>query len=164
MKRPPTGTLASRAAIVVPAAAGAAVGAVAEYLLDPERGRSRRAQLRQRSAAAVRHSARRLRRTAGRNVNYLRGHVRGAAHHVATMRGAAVDDRTLVDKVRSEVLGDPRFHRCPVNIDAVYGVVTLRGQLDDDVTRDLVAAIGKVHGVVRIENLLHTPHTTTPNA
>jgi len=51
-----------------------------------------------------------------------------------------------------------------VNVDAVDGVVTLRGQLDDqDAIRDVEAAVGKVKGVRRVENLLHTPRTVAPN-
>jgi osmotically-inducible protein OsmY len=75
-----------------------------------------------------------------------------------------VDDRTLVDRVRTEVFGRRRFGRLSVNIDAVDGVVSLRGQLDDqDAIRDLEAAVGNVVGVHGVENLLHTPDTVAPN-
>jgi osmotically-inducible protein OsmY len=74
------------------------------------------------------------------------------------------DDRALADRVRSEVLGEQRFQGLPVNVDAAGGVVALRGQLDDQqVIRDLELRVGKVPGVRRVENLLHTPGTTAPN-
>jgi osmotically-inducible protein OsmY len=149
--------------IVVPAVVGAVTGALAEYLLDPAAGRARRARLRERSVATARRSVRRVERTTGQKVTYLRGRARGVAHHL-TLPHPVPDDRTLADKVRSEVLGDRRFGRHGLNVDAVDGVVTLRGQLEDsDTIRDLVAAVAKVHGVRRVENLLHTPDTTAPN-
>jgi BON domain len=149
--------------VVAAAALGGIFGAVAEYLLDPARGHARRAGLRARSAAAVRRPVKRGRRTAARKAAYLRGRARRVGHRLTPSHPPA-DDRTLVDRVRSEVLGNRRFGRLSVNLDAVDGVVTLRGQLDDpDVIRDVEAAVGKVTGVRRVENLLHTPHTVAPN-
>jgi osmotically-inducible protein OsmY len=149
--------------VVAAAVLGGLFGAVAEYLLDPARGHARRAGLRERSAAAGRRTVKRARRTAGRNAAYLRGRAHRVGHRLSRSRPPA-DDRTLVDRVRSEVFGHRRFGRLSVNIDAVDGVVTLRGQVDDqDVIRDLEIAVGKVVGVRRVENLLHTPHTVAPN-
>ena len=159
-RRPP----APRMMFVVAAAVlGGIIGAVAEYLLDPARGHARRAGLRQRSAAAARRPVKRVRRTAGRNAAYLRGRVHRVGHRLSRSHPPA-DDRTLVDRVRSEVFGRRRFGHLSVNVDAVDGVVTLRGQLDDrDVIRDLEVAVAKVAGVRRVENLLHTPDTVAPN-
>lgn len=155
----------SRTVFMVVAAAvlGGLFGAVAEYLLDPARGHARRAGLRERSAAAGRRSAKQVRRTAARRAAYVRGRAHRVGHRL-TPYHPPVDDRTLVDRVRSEVFGHRRFGRLSVNVDAFDGVVTLRGQLDDeDTIHDLEAAVGKVTGVRRVENLLHTPHTTAPN-
>jgi hypothetical protein len=150
--------------LVVPAVVGVAAGAVAEYLLDPAGGRARRARLRDQSAAAVRRPVRQLQHTTEQKATYLRGRASGVAHRMAGRTEPVPDDRALVDKVRSEVFGEPRFREHRVNIDAVDGVVTLRGQLDERATiRDLVAAVEAVPGVRRVENLLHTPHTAAPN-
>jgi osmotically-inducible protein OsmY len=160
VRRPPS---PPRATLVVPAILGAVAGALVQYLLDPARGRARRAKLRDRSVAAVRRPMKRVRRTSGQKVTYLRGRARGMGHRLAPS-GPPVDDRTLVDKVRSEVLGSPRFGRYSLNVDAADGVVVLRGQVDErDAISDLVGAVGKVTGVRRVENLLHTPHTVAPN-
>lgn len=149
--------------VVAAAVLGGIVGAVAEYLLDPARGHARRAGLRERSAAAVRRPVKRARRTAARNAAYLRGRAHRVGHRLSHSHPPA-DDRTLVDRVRSEVFGRRGFGRFSVNIDAVDGVVTLRGQVDDrDVIRDLEAAVGRVVGVRGVENLLHTPDTVAPN-
>lgn len=155
----------SRTVFMVMAAAvlGGLFGAVAEYLLDPARGHARRAGLRERSAAAGRRSAKQVRRTAARRAAYVRGRAHRMGHRL-TPSHPPVDDRTLVDRVRSEVFGNRRFGRLSVNVDAFDGVVTLRGQLDDqDTIRALGTAVGKVTGVRRVESLLHTPHTVAPN-
>jgi hypothetical protein len=149
--------------VVVAAVLGGLFGAVAEYLLDPARGHARRAGLRERSAAAVRRPVKRARRTAARNAAYVRGRAHRVGHRFSRSHPPA-DDRALVDRVRSEVFDRRHFGRCSVNIDAVDGVVTLRGQLDDrDAIRDIEAAVGRVAGVRGVENLLHTPDTVAPN-
>nr|AKG47141.1 putative transporter [uncultured bacterium] len=149
--------------IVVPAVVGAATGALTEYLLDPAAGRARRAKLRDQSVAMARRPVKQVGRATGQKVTYLRGRVQGVAHQMTGPRPVA-DDKALADKVRSEVLGDPRFSAYRVNLDAVDGVVTMRGQIDDRATiKDLVAAVERVHGVRRVENLLHTPGTAAPN-
>jgi len=165
VRRPPPQRPAPPRVVFVVAAAvlGGLFGAVAEYLLDPARGHARRAGLRERSAAAGRRSVKRARRTATRNAAYLRGRAHRVGHRLSPSH-APVDDRTLVDRVRSEVFGRRRFGHLSVNIDAVDGVVTLRGQLDDpDTIRALAVAVGKVAGVRRVENMLHTPDTVAPN-
>lgn len=165
VRRPPPQRPAPPPAVFVVGAAvlGGLIGAVAEYLLDPARGHARRAGLRERSAATGRRTVKRARRTATRNAAYLRGRAHRVGHRLSRSHPPA-DDRTLVDRVRSEVFGRRRFGHLSVNIDAVDGVVTLRGQLDDPATiRDLAVAVGKVGGVRRVENLLHTPDTVAPN-
>lgn len=163
-RRRPRRQMPPRAVFVVAAGVlGALVGAVAEYLLDPARGHARRAGLRERSAAAVRRPVRRARRTASKDVAYLRGRAHRMGHRLSRSH-PPVDDRTLVDRVRSEVFGRRPFRGVSVNMDAVDGVLTLRGQLEDqDAIRDLVDAVGKVAGVRGVESMLHTPDAVAPN-
>src|SRR5687768_194567 len=87
--------------MVASAVLGGLLGAVAEYLLDPARGHARRAGLRERSAAAGRRSAKQVRRTAARRAAYVRGRAHRVGHRL-TPSHPPVDDRTLVDRVRSE--------------------------------------------------------------
>ena len=148
---------------VIAGVVGAGLGAITQYLLDTAHGHARRARLRDQGVAAARRSGKHVRRAARRSVTSLRGRARGLAHRLV-QSPTPFDDRTLVDKVRSEVFRRDRFPGHVVNIDAFDGVVTLRGQLqDDNAIRDLVGAVAAVHGVRRVENLLHTPHTTAPN-
>lgn len=141
-------------------ALAAAGGAATAYLYDPVRGRRRRAELRDRSRAMVRKEMRAVERQA----HYERGRAEGIAHR---LRGGAPsvpeDDMTLLDKIRSEVLG--RLVAGPhITIDACDGVVTLRGQIADrDRALDVEQQVREVPGVVDVVNLLHIPGMPAPN-
>ncbi|MDQ3764461.1 MAG: BON domain-containing protein [Actinomycetota bacterium] len=141
-----------------------AIGALAQYFLDPVRGRTRRARARDQACAAATRPVKRLQRRAEQKGSYLRDRARGAVHEMTTAPTPHADDRALTAKVRSEVLGDPRYADYTVNVDTVEGVVSLRGQLRrPDEIRDLVAAVAQVPGVRDVENFLHLPGTTAPN-
>lgn len=144
--------------------AAATVGALIQYFSDPRLGRTRRVQAKDQALAAVRRPVKRARRDAETKRRYLRGRARGVAHELTTPPSLPADDRALVSKVRSEVLGAPAYSKYAINVDAVDGVVSLRGQLDhpEDI-RELVAAVEKVPGVRDVANFLHLPKTTAPN-
>ncbi len=68
----------------------------------------------------------------------------------------AGNDADLADRVRGEVLRDPRMPRDGIEITAAAGVVTLRGEVDGwDHLRDVESRVRRVSGVVGLENLLH---------
>ena len=140
------------------------VGALVQYFGDPALGRSRRARVKDQAIATVARPAKRLRRQAEQKQIFLRDRVRGKAHEMTAQPTPPPTDRALTDKVRSEVLGDPRYAQYTVNVDTVAGVVALRGQLKrpEDI-RDLVAAVQKVPGVRGVESFLHLPGTTARN-
>jgi hypothetical protein len=141
-------------------ALAAGVGAAAAYLLDPDRGRSRRARLRDQSAAYGRRQARALERQA----SFQRGRAEGLVQR-ARHRGGhpPADDRALADRVRTEALrGDPTHAH--LNIDAVGGVVSVRGEVADlGTSMDVERRIRAIPGVVDVENLLHAPGEPAPN-
>jgi osmotically-inducible protein OsmY len=141
-------------------AVAAGVGAAAAYLLDPDRGRSRRARLRDQGTAFGRRQARALERQA----SFQRGRAEGIVQR-ARHRGVQppADDRALVDRVRTEVLrGDPGHPH--LNVDAVDGVVAVRGQVPDlEAAMDVERRIRAIPGVVDVENLLHAPGEPAPN-
>jgi hypothetical protein len=70
------------------------------------------------------------------------------------------DDITLVRKVESIIFRPPGSPRGSVDVNAVAGVVYLRGEVKhpEDVKR-LVAEAEAIPEVVRVENLLHLPNT-----
>jgi hypothetical protein len=138
----------------------AMVGAGLAYVFDPARGRRRRAELRDRGRAAVRREARAIERQA----SYRKGRAEGLAHRLRHRTPEPPDDdNTLVDKIRSEVLG--RVVDGPhLTIDANDRVVTLRGQVaDQQAVEDIEREVRAMAGVADVFNLLHTPGTPAPN-
>ena len=139
---------------------GAAV-AVLVYFLDPRSGRGRRARTKDQLLARTRRTT----RQAQEKVSYAGDRLEGVAHSVIQSDGEAPDDdKTLADKVKSEVLGGSEFEGHQVVVDAVDGVVTLRGELQrPEQINDLEAAVRKVAGVHEVENFVHLPATPAPN-
>jgi osmotically-inducible protein OsmY len=141
-------------------AVAAGVGAAAAYLLDPDRGRSRRARLRDQGEAFKRRQARALERQA----SFQRGRAEGLVQR-ARHRGGhpPADDRALADRVRTEVLRHDPAHT-HLNVDAVGGVVSVRGEVADlETAMDVERRIRAIPGVVEVENLLHAPGEPAPN-
>lgn len=140
---------------------GMAAGALVSYLLDPRRGRARWTTMRDRAGAELRRDRRRL----TQRVHYERGRMTGVVHRLSHKTdGPPPDDRALVDRVRSMALGRIPDLAHNMTIDACNGVVTLRGQLDNlaDIGR-AEAAVRRVPGVDRVENLLHLQGENAPN-
>lgn len=149
-----------RGSALVKAAVAAAAGAAAAHLFDPDRGRSRRARLRDQARAFARREARAVQRRASFQRGRLEGVAQRLRHPVPTAPG---DDRALADRVRSEALGRQADHPHPT-IDVVNGVVTVRGEVADPATAaDVTRRIRAVPGVVGVENLLHRPGDPAPN-
>ena len=75
------------------------------------------------------------------------------------------DDVTLTRKVESQIFREGYAPKGSVNVNAVDGVVWLRGQVKSpDEIRELQRRALSVPGVKRIENLLHLPETPAPAA
>lgn len=128
------------AGMVVAASLGAA------YYLDPSKGHRRRERL-------------------ARGARYTLHTVRGrAAHLIARTPPAAVDGRTLLDRVESELFEDRSIPHGRFNLEVEGTTVVLRGQLDTVAQIErLQAAVGRVAGVSGVRSFLHTPGTAAPN-
>ncbi len=136
----------------------AGAGAGTAYLLDPDRGRSRRARLTDQARARLRRAG----REAEREARGEAGAVQGRARQATTPDQPPADDRALVDRIKSEVL--PRHQAGEVVVDAVGGEVTLRGQMaSSERMAALVSAVAAVPGVARVVELLHLPGEEAPN-
>ena len=150
------------AGAVVLAALGAAAGAAAAFLLDPARGRARRARLIDQSAAFVR----RTQRHAGQFVNRVRSDATGRvaalqAEHAPDTR--PLDDATLTDRVRSIVFRGPDVPKGTLNVNVERGIVVIRGEVPDEATRErLVADVEGVDGVWSVRDLTHLPGEEAP--
>ncbi|HEX2195242.1 MAG TPA: BON domain-containing protein, partial [Candidatus Limnocylindria bacterium] len=135
---------------------GALAGAAAAFLLDPERGRSRRARLADQTAAFFRDVSGNLER-GGR---YLSSTVQGKAEalRAAGTAEAPPNDAALAMKVESELFRDPDVPKGDININVEQGIVVLRGQVaDPSMSERLEKAARAVPGVWEVENLLHLP-------
>lgn len=129
---------------------GLGVGAGLMYLLDPERGRRRRALVRDQMA----HAARLTGDAAGATGRDVAHRTSGT---IAWLRGtfsrSPVDDHVLVERVRAR-LGRMTSHPRAIEVAADDGVVTLRGPILQHEVRRLLGAVTRVAGVRRVVSQL----------
>ncbi len=142
--------------VVGAAAVAAGVGAAVEYVLDPDRGRARRAKVRDKAVHAssvVNNGCRVLvRDMTGRG----RGVVAGARYLVA---GRRVEDDVLHERVRAE-LGRHVSHPHAVHVHVADGAVTLTGDVLAAEEQRARRALRRVPGVRRLA-ADWTAHTDT---
>lgn len=143
--------------------AGAAAGAgmLAEYLLDPARGRARRVRLRDktvRAAHRLTNGARVLARDAG---GRGQGILAGTRYRIA---GRRVSDDVLHERVRAE-LGRYVGHPHAVEVHVVDGDVRLTGDVLAGEAKRAARAVLRVPGVRRLDLdwIAHTDTTGVPN-
>jgi hypothetical protein len=131
--------------------------AVAAYFLDPDQGARRRHMTRDRVMAFFRRGARKAERTTRFGESYAHGVVEKAKHAMREEEPPG-DDRTLAHKVETILFRPADAPKGHVNIDAVDGVVTLRGQVERvEQIRELEDKARSINGVRDVQNLLHTP-------
>jgi osmotically-inducible protein OsmY len=136
---------------------GAAAVALASRL-----DRRRRHEARDRATSGLHHAADRATKTA----SYAAGVAKGAAHQATAplhRDGGDVDDVTLARKVETEIFRPADAPKDKVSVNVAHGVVELRGEVEPDVAKSLVAAAGSVDGVRDVVNLLHAPGTPAPH-
>jgi hypothetical protein len=134
--------------------AGVGIGAALMYILDPARGKRRRALARDKARSAINTAVRELKERG----EDLRNRARGAA---AELRNAGDDhpsDEQLVARVRSE-LGHSVEHARAIEVTAEQGRVTLRGPVLSSELSEVLATARKVRGVEAVENQLEV-HST----
>ena len=146
------GWLGTLAIGVVAGATGAAVA----YLADPQRGKTRRAQLADQGAATVRHAARGAERAVRAVTSTAEGKLEALA--LGGSRVAPNDDVTLRDRAESILFRDPKVPKGSINISAERGTLVLRGEVPNARMRNKLAREAeKIEGVWGVENLLHLP-------
>jgi len=149
-----------RAPMVLILLAGAGAGYLAAYFLDPERGRGRRAEV-VRRLGGIGLEANRM---AQRTTVLASDKASGIKSRVLSRTGSAeTDDLTILDRVETEVFGDPAIPKGDINVMVVEGKAVLRGQVEEPQIGAIEAAVRKVVGVKDVENLLHVPGTPAPN-
>ncbi|HEU5235831.1 MAG TPA: BON domain-containing protein [Pyrinomonadaceae bacterium] len=138
---------------------GVGLGAALMYIFDPDRGKRRRALLRDKVEAA----ANKVGDTAGKMGRDLRNRASGVvAETKAIFSSEEVPDDVLVDRVRA------RLGRLPVHIEAFEvsahdGVVTLGGKILTDELPRVLRAARFVRGVKGVDNQFEV-HTEPGNA
>jgi osmotically-inducible protein OsmY len=133
-------------------ALGVMTGAAAGYLLDPDRGRSRRSRLGDQTKSRARATSDSIRS----GLEYQRGVAKGMVHDLTEpLRPRRVfDDETLLQKVRSEALGY-WDHPDTIEIDIRDGMVRLTGNVESQEGRNrLIELIRAVDGVGLIDDRL----------
>src|ERR1041385_8137433 len=126
---------------------GAGLGAALMDIFDPDRGKRRRALIRDK----VEGAGNRLSDTADKMQRDLRNRAYGVvAEAKSIFRHDEVTDDVLVDRVRSR-LGRIPVHIGAFDVSAKDGVVTLRGQILDDELPRVLRAARFVRGVKAIE-------------
>jgi uncharacterized membrane protein len=123
---------------------GLGLGVGLMYFLDPERGRRRRALVRDRLTHAARVGGDAVGAT-GRDVAH-RTSGAGARLRRLVNRDSRADDRVLVERVRAQ-LGRLVSHPHAIRVDASDGIVTLRGAILEAEVPRLLSAVERIRGV-----------------
>jgi osmotically-inducible protein OsmY len=140
---------------------GAALGAAAAILFDPDRGRSRRVRV----ADQAGRLARQTRRSVGRQRRLIMARAIGglAALKARGNPTHSANDATLKERIESELLRDRAIPKGTININAEQGIVVLRGEVPDSAMRATVEErAAAIRGVWYVENLLHLPGEPAP--
>jgi hypothetical protein len=127
--------------------AGLGLGTGLMYLLDPDRGRRRRALLRDKGAWAARKTADCI----GVTARDLRNRAQGITHVHSSSE--PVDDRTVAERVRSK-LGRVVSHPGAIEVNAQNGKVTLSGPILVEEIPELLSCVNGVRGVNQVVNHL----------
>jgi len=137
---------------------GGALGYALAFFFDAQNGRRRRHVVRDRGLALLRRLARRSR--ALPRAAYA---AKQKATHLREGPRPQPDDVTLARKVETVIFRAADAPKGQVNVNAVDGVVYLRGEVaNDKLVSDLERQARKVQGVRDVENLLHPPGTPAP--
>ena len=130
---------------------GLGLGASVMYLLDPERGRRRRAMLRDGMVSRAIDSELFLRKSRRDIGNRARGMAARTRNRV--FPSGPVEDDVLAERVRSK-MGRYVSHPGAIEVSAAAGRVALRGPVLADEARGLIRAIESVRGVRDVEDRL----------
>jgi hypothetical protein len=131
--------------------AAAVLGAATMYMLDPDKGRRRRALARDKLGRAIRdgrHALVGAARDAGHRWQGLRAEVQRGRN-----REIVPDDLRLIERVRAK-LGRVVRHPHAVQVGANRGVVVLSGPILAAEVGELLEAVRGVRGVTAIEDHL----------
>src|SRR4051794_5052509 len=131
--------------------AGAALGAAAMYVLDPNKGRRRRALFRDKARRSLTSFAHVL-TVSARDLGH-RAQGLAAITRRSMTRNRVTDDLVLIERVRAR-MGRVVSHPHAIQIGASSGRVTLSGPILPNEATPLIDAVRAVPGVSSIEDHL----------
>ena len=137
---------------------GLACGATVMYFCDPDRGRRRRALLRDRTVGVV-HDAEDLWRKGSRDLENRAWGI--AAETKRGLQTGPVDDEVLIERVRA-VLGHKVTDARHVEVEARSGMVTLRGTVRPGEPERAIPFVERIPGVRGVESALVTAGEPAP--
>ncbi len=133
-------------------ASAAGLGAGFMYFLDPDRGRRRRALVRDKSTSAWTQSS----ETAGKAWRDVSNRAQGIAakgrHLIGRVQGST-DDQVIESRVRSR-LGRATNHPAAINVTVTDGHVQLNGAVLEHEHHAVLQAIRSISGVTSVEDRL----------
>lgn len=130
--------------------AAAGIGAGLMYFLDPNRGKLRRALIRDRFFSTYHKGL----KVVEHKITDLENHVKGAAAEAkAVLHSESVSDPKLEARVRTK-LGHSIEHPHAVRVTALEGNVILTGEVSRDESARAERAARSTAGVKSVENLL----------
>ncbi len=137
-------------------------GSLLAFFFDPDRGARRRNITRDKAASMFRRFLRRSKA----NAEYLGGKAYGIVQETVPHApdNPNPDDKTLKDRIESELFRSADFPKGDVNINVAEGVVEIRGTLPSATLIDeTIAKVRAIPGVGDVHNFLHLPGTPAPN-
>jgi osmotically-inducible protein OsmY len=142
------------------AVSGAGLGAGLMFILDPERGRRRRAAVRDRATSTWKRSGKVVSKTSRDLTNRTRG-VAEAAKSMLNNRGEKnVPDDVLASRVRSKI-GHIASHPSAIEVAVEDSRVKLSGPVLADEVERLLNAVRSISGVRNVENWLDVHHSSS---
>jgi osmotically-inducible protein OsmY len=122
-------------------------GAGTAYFFDPQTGKKRRHEARDRSLRALR----RFGRLSVKKAKLAGGHAQGVAavaRRTVSEDDVSVDDETVAQRIRSDALRDVGLSTKDVDVSVEDGLARLRGSVASvDLADRLVARVRKIAGV-----------------
>ena len=123
--------------------AGAGVGAGCMYLMDPDRGRARRALLQDKATRAYREVRMSVEKAQADFANRAHGLL---AEAKSALQYEPVEEDQLIARVRAK-LGRLVSHPHAIEVIARDGAITLSGAVLEREAQHLVSEVGSIHGV-----------------
>ncbi len=130
---------------------GLAVGMGLMYMLDPDRGRTRRALARDKAGSLVLHTS----TSATHEARNIRNHAKGLVHDATKLfsRSSAISDIDLSNQIRAQMLNVVP-HPESLHVTVHHRRVTLSGPILSNQVQKVIEQVAMIPGVAGVNNRL----------